>query len=133
MPTGRPRILGLQHVALPFPGTPESVVQARHYFGEVLGLDERPAPPTLPGVLWYAVGDQELHLITEPAGVAVNAKSRRHPCFQVDDVDRFRSHLAARGISTIDAEGDIPGRLRFFALDPFGNAIEFVEIRPTGQ
>lgn len=125
----RRRILGLQHVALPFPGTPESAAQARQFFGEILGLEERPAPATLPGVLWFAAGEQELHLFPEPSGVAVNSESRRHPCVQVDDVDGFRAHLVRSGISTIDSDADIPGRQRFFALDPFGNAIEFIEIR----
>jgi len=122
----------LQHVSLPFPGTPASVAQARAFYGEVLGLDERPVPPALPGtILWFAVGDQEVHLFSEPAGVAVNARSRRHPCLQVDDVARLRAHLDAAGVTTRDHDGEIPGRPRFFALDPFGNTIEFVTFEPN--
>ncbi len=126
-----PRIQRLQHVSLPFPGTAESVAAARHFYGAVLGLEARPVPPTLPGViLWFAVGEQELHLFSEPAGVAVNAQSRRHPCLQVDDVARLRAHLEAAGVTTRDHDGEIPGRPRFFALDPFGNTIEFVTFEP---
>ncbi|HXG40542.1 MAG TPA: VOC family protein [Candidatus Limnocylindrales bacterium] len=127
-----PRILRLQHVSLPFPGTPESVVEARRFYGEILGLEERPVPPTLPGVVvWFAAGDQELHLFSEPSGVEVNDRSRRHPCFQVDDVARLRAHLDATGVPTRDHDGEIPGRPRFFARDPFGNTIEFVTFEPN--
>ena len=122
-----PRIKRLQHVSLPFPGTPESVEAARGFYGRILGLAESRVPPTLPGViLWFQVGDQELHLFSEPAGVAVNPRSRRHPCLQVDDVARMRAHLAAAGVTTRDHDGEIPGRPRFFAIDPFGNTLEFV-------
>jgi catechol 2,3-dioxygenase-like lactoylglutathione lyase family enzyme len=121
-------ILRLQHVSLPFPGTPESVDAARRFYGGTLGLEDRPRPPKLPGVgLWYAAGEQELHLFIEPSGVAVNAESRRHPCFQVESVVRLRAHLEGAGVTTRDDDGEIPGRPRFFAIDPFGNTLEFVE------
>jgi catechol 2,3-dioxygenase-like lactoylglutathione lyase family enzyme len=123
----RSRVLRLQHVSLPFPGNPESLEAARRFYGEILGLDEIARPPTLPGVgIWYAVGDQELHLFAEPAGVAANPQSRRHPCFEVDDVDGLRAQLVAAGVTTRDHDGEIRGRPRFFAVDPFANTLEFV-------
>jgi catechol 2,3-dioxygenase-like lactoylglutathione lyase family enzyme len=121
-------VLRLQHVSLPFPGTPDSLEDARRFYGDLLGLEERPRPPLLPGVgLWYAVGDQELHLFAEPAGVAANPQSRRHPCFQVDDVGALRGHLESVGVTTRDDDGEIPGRRRFFAVDPFDNTLELVQ------
>ena len=127
MTADRTRVTRLQHVSLPFPGTAESIDQARRFYGEILGLNERPRPPALPAAgLWYGVGDQELHLFAEPAGVEVNPQSRRHPCFQVDAVDQLRTQLVAAGVITRDDDGEIPGRPRFFALDPFGNTLEFV-------
>jgi catechol 2,3-dioxygenase-like lactoylglutathione lyase family enzyme len=118
----------LQHVSLPYPGTPESDDVARDFYAGRLGLDERPRPPALPGVgQWYAVGDQELHLFSEPSGVAANPQSRRHPCFQVDDVVELRRQLVEAGVATQDDDGAIPGRARFFAIDPFGNRLEFVQ------
>jgi catechol 2,3-dioxygenase-like lactoylglutathione lyase family enzyme len=127
----RPRIVRLQHVALPYPGTPESAAAARHFYGDVLGLEELSVPPTLPGtVLWWAAGELEVHLFSEPSGVAVNDQSRRHPCLQVDDATTFRALLDTSGVTTVDNDGEIPGRPRFFARDPFGNQIEFVEFRP---
>lgn len=128
MTVDRPRIVRLQHVSLPFPGTPESLDAARRFYVETLGLAECPRPPLLPGVgIWYTVGDQELHLFSEPAGVAVNPESRRHPCFQVDDVAALRQRLDAAGVSTRDDDGEISGRRRFFAVDPFDNTLELVQ------
>src|SRR5947209_1561820 len=116
----------VQHVSLPVPETPESLAAARRFYGEILRLEEIPRPPALPGIgIWYAVGDQELHLFSEAAGVAVNEQSRRHPCFEVDDVDALRSEIEAAGVTTRDDDGEIPGRLRFFAIDPFDNTLEF--------
>ena len=123
----RAHVLRLQHVSLPIPGTPDSLDAARRFYGDVLGLDEVERPPALPGVgIWYAAGDQELHLFSEPAGVAANTQSQRHPCFQVNDVDTLRAHLEAAGVTTRDDDGKIPGRPRFFAIDPFDNTLEFV-------
>lgn len=128
MTDDRPRVQRLQHVSLPFPGDERSVEQARRFYTDVMGLEERPVPPALPGVvLWWAVGELELHVFSEPSGVAVNDQSHRHPCFQVDDVRRFRAHLDAAGVPTRDHNGEIPGRPRFFATDPFGNTLEFVQ------
>jgi catechol 2,3-dioxygenase-like lactoylglutathione lyase family enzyme len=121
-------VIRLQHVSLPIPGTPESLAEARRFYGDLLGLDERPRPTVFPGPgIWYSVGDQELHLFSEPNGVAANRESRRHPCFQVDDVAGLRSRLTAAGVTTRDDDGKIPGRPRFFAVDPWDNTLEFVQ------
>jgi catechol 2,3-dioxygenase-like lactoylglutathione lyase family enzyme len=123
-----PRIRRLQHVSLPVPGSDESLDAARRFYGQLLGLLETRRPPALPGTgIWYAVADQELHLFSELSGVAANPQSRRHPCFQVDDVETLRARLVSEGVETRDDDGDIPGRHRFFAVDPFGNTLEFVE------
>lgn len=127
----RPRVVRLQHVGIMYPGGPAAVEAARHFYGEILGLDELAVPPALPGkLLWYAAGDLELHLIDEPEETSLNRQSGRHPCLQVDDVVAFRSMLDTAGVPTIDNNGEIPGRPRFFVRDPFGNLIEFVEFRP---
>jgi catechol 2,3-dioxygenase-like lactoylglutathione lyase family enzyme len=126
------RLLRLQHVSLPVPGTIEALEEARRFYSEILGLDETPRPAVFPGAgIWYTVGDQELHLFSEPTGVAANSQSRRHPCFQVDDVEGYRAHLEAAGVRTRDHDGEIPGRPRFFALDPFDNTLEFVQFEAT--
>jgi catechol 2,3-dioxygenase-like lactoylglutathione lyase family enzyme len=119
----------LQHVSLPVPGDAESLALARRFYGEILGLQEIARPTVFPGAgVWFAVGDQELHLFSEPSGVAANSESRRHPCFEVEDVEALRTHLESAGAPTRDHDGEIPGRHRFFAVDPFGNTLEFVHL-----
>jgi catechol 2,3-dioxygenase-like lactoylglutathione lyase family enzyme len=129
MATDRARswINRLQHVSLPVPGDADSLATAREFYGATLGLEEIARPTVFPGAgIWYTVGDGELHLFSEPSGVAANPESKRHPCFEVEDVDGLRTHLAATGVTTRDHDGEIPGRPRFFAVDPFGNTLEFV-------
>ena len=117
----------IQHVSLPIPPDDEALREGRRFYVEILGLREVDRPPALRNRgLWFRIGDQELHLFSEPGGVAVNLESRRHPCFRVDDVAGLRRHLDDNGVPTLDDDGEIPGRLRFFAIDPFGNTLEFV-------
>ena len=131
MTSSGPRVLRLQHVSLPVPGSAELLAEARRFYSDILGLEEIPRPDVFPGAgIWYAAGDQELHLFSEPTGVTANSQSRRHPCFEVDDMDGLRAHLDASGVTTRDHDGEIPGRPRFFALDPFENTLEFVHFEP---
>lgn len=121
-------ITRLQHVSLPVPPGDEALETARTFYRDVLGLPEVERPPTLPGRgLWFAVGDQELHIFVEADAAELNPRSRRHPCFQTPDVDALRISLEEAGVTTIDDDGPIRGRPRFFADDPFGNRLEFVE------
>ena len=122
-------LLRLHHVALPFPGTAEAADDARRFYTDVLGLGELPVPEILAAdVIWFAAGDQEVHLYAEPSGVSVNRESTRHPCFRVADLSAVRERLAGLGVETIDGLPEVPGRPRFFVRDPFGNALEFLEL-----
>jgi catechol 2,3-dioxygenase-like lactoylglutathione lyase family enzyme len=125
-PTG---LLRVQHVSLPMPA--DGLSAARRFWCDILGLTEIPRPPALPGPgLWLAIGDQEIHCYAERDAPELNARSHRHPCLQAPDVAALRAHLEAAGVPTEDDDGEIPGRPRFFAADPFANTIEFVEFRP---
>ena len=119
-------LLRFQHVALPLRGGEEARAMARAFYSGTLGLRELAVPAAIAEhVLWFAVGDQELHLFAGDTGVAANGLSRRHPCFQVDDLATMKGQLRERGVEIIEADADIPGRERFFVRDPFGNALEF--------
>ena len=116
----------LQHISVPRP--PDSDVAARHFYGEVLGLEEMTPPKALSdlNVIWYRLGKEtELHLLTEaPMG---QDHSGRHFCLAVDDVVALRARLEADGVAVV---GDIPipGRPRYFCRDPFGNLIEITTV-----
>jgi catechol 2,3-dioxygenase-like lactoylglutathione lyase family enzyme len=118
----------IQHVSLPIPPGDDALERTRSFYRDILGMSEIDRPTTLPGRgLWFAVGDQELHILVEADAAALNPRSRRHPCFQVGDATALRSRLQNLGVATIDDDGPIRGRPRFFADDPFGNRLEFVE------
>lgn len=111
----------LDHVQLPIP--PGAAEDARAFYGGVLGLEPIQKPDSLRdrGGLWYRAGDAELHLgIEDPSG-----STRRHPAFEVADLDAAREHLRSAGVE-IHEETPIPGRERFSFRDPFGNRIELL-------
>lgn len=112
----------IQHVSIPRPLGSE--VQTRAFYGELLNLTEIPAPRTLSGVIWYSLGEAELHLFEQEVD---DGALRWHLCFEVDDVQALRETLDAAGFATQDSM-PIPGRPRFFCRDPFGNRLEFTQI-----
>jgi len=115
----------LQHVSIPIPRGGEAA--ARSFYGDLLGLEERPVPPHLApdGFIWYRAGgsDLELHLFigSEPP---IDA---RHFCFELPGLEELHARLEAAGAETREAT-PIVGRPRFFCRDPFGNQIEFARI-----
>ena len=126
MSDAEPQIHGLHHVALPFPGTTDAIAAARHFYGSLVALTELTVPSSVSGVLWFdAVAGTELHLYTDPEAPAV--KSPRHPCLRVSGLDALRDRLRQAGVELLEPGHEISGRTRFFAFDPFGNAVEFAE------
>jgi catechol 2,3-dioxygenase-like lactoylglutathione lyase family enzyme len=98
----------------------------RRFYAEVLGLSEQPAPSTLAGMglLWFTAGEGlEIHFFPGPQDI----ESRRHFCFDIDDLEDTRRRLEAAGLAPFD-DTPIPNRPRFFCRDPVGNLIEFTRI-----
>lgn len=115
----------LHHVSIPRP--PGSAALTRAFFGDLLGLEEIPAPASIQSVevIWFRDGaGAELHLFSEEP---LDDPSIRHFCLLVDDLSAMRRKLADAGYAPYDVE-PIPGRPRFFCRDPFGNIIEFTTI-----
>lgn len=113
----------LDHVQIAAP--PGCEAAARRYFGELLGLEELPKPSALAGRggAWFRVGVHELH-------VGVEAKfepaRKAHPAFAVDDVDALARSLEAAGVA-VRWDDELPGIRRFYAADPWGNRLEFLQ------
>ena len=116
--------LGVQHVSLPRP--PGSEQETRAFYGGVLGLEETQPPQSIRGLdlIWFRLGDQELHLFREDP---VDDPSRRHLCLEVADVDAVSTRLVEAGYP-VEETIPIPNRPRFFCRDPFGNLLEFTTI-----
>lgn len=116
----------VQHVSLARPRGDAGDEQARHFYGQILGLEEITPPASLAAshLIWFRLGDNELHLFPSDQPPAHAAQ---HLCLQTDDVEALRAHVAAAGVEIIE-DTPIPNRPRFFARDPFDNLIEFTTI-----
>jgi catechol 2,3-dioxygenase-like lactoylglutathione lyase family enzyme len=112
-------LLGLDHVQLAGPAGCEE--EARAFFGGLLGLEELDKPEALRarGGCWFALPDgRQLHIGVERE---FTAAAKAHPAFRVSAYDELRARLGGQ------EDDAIPGVRRFYAADPFGNRLEFVE------
>jgi catechol 2,3-dioxygenase-like lactoylglutathione lyase family enzyme len=112
----------LDHVQVCIPRGAEG--EAREFYGGLLGLEEIEKPEAIKknGGMWYSVADVQLHVGVEDSV----AQSKRHPAFEVENVEGVRAFLERNGVRTKD-ETAIPGMRRFSFFDPFGNRIELLE------
>ncbi len=113
----------VDHIMLCIPEGTER--EARDFYTNVLGLKELTnlGYPLPKGAIWYEIGDIQLHIRPEEN----HQLSKRHPAFEVSDLEVSRKILESHGIA-IKNESPIPGRTRFSFRDPFGNNIELIEI-----
>jgi catechol 2,3-dioxygenase-like lactoylglutathione lyase family enzyme len=123
LPGMNQRVARIDHIQIAAPGGCEAA--ARDFYGLVLGLKEIAKPPFLAarGGCWFECGSQQVHI-----GVEQNFQPARkaHPAFAVSDLDELRKVLLARSVPIVDDES-LPGTCRFYAEDPWGNRLEFVE------
>ena len=112
----------LNHIQICIPKGKEA--EARMFYTNTIGLKEIPKPEALipNGGLWYQIADIQLHIGTENE---IN-KSKRHPAFEVGNLQTAREHLEMHMIP-IKEETPIPGQKRLSFTDPFGNRIELLE------
>ena len=116
-------LLDLANVQVASPRGSKS--QARSFFAGLLGLVEIPKPVELQarGGCWFVVGSRQLHLgIEEPFRPAMKA----HPALTVDDAHALYERLTAADV-TCEWDTALPNVVRFYAADPWGNRIEFVQ------
>jgi catechol 2,3-dioxygenase-like lactoylglutathione lyase family enzyme len=116
------RIKRLDHVQICIPTGEEE--KAREFYTRVLGLEEIEKPDALKpnGGLWFKIADIQLHVGVED----VQGKSKRHPAFEVEDLEGIREHLRENSVR-MKEETPVPGLNRMSFFDPFDNRIEFME------
>jgi catechol 2,3-dioxygenase-like lactoylglutathione lyase family enzyme len=124
LPGMNQRVARIDHIQIAAPRGCEAA--ARDFYGSVLGLKEIEKPPILAarGGCWFECGSQQVHI-----GVEENFQPARkaHPAFAVSDLDELRRTLLARSVPIVEDE-NLPGTRRFYAEDPWGNRLEFVEM-----
>lgn len=123
--TARPP-LGLDHVQVAIPAGGEAA--ARGFYGGLLGLTELEKPAALArrGGCWFALGDRQLHLGVDPD---FRPARKAHVALATAALDPLRARLEAAGVVTRD-DAPIGGRRRFYADDPHGNRLEFLQHDP---
>jgi catechol 2,3-dioxygenase-like lactoylglutathione lyase family enzyme len=121
-------IVGVDHVQLAMPAGGEDA--ARRFYGEVLGLAEVPKPASLAGRggAWFESGDVRLHL-----GVEADFRPARkaHPALRVEGLTALIVRCVDAGYP-VERAVPLPGVERVHVADPFGNRIEFLEVRDAG-
>jgi catechol 2,3-dioxygenase-like lactoylglutathione lyase family enzyme len=115
----------IHHIQIAAPEGCESA--ARDFYGSILGMKEIEKPTKLRarGGCWFQCGSQQVHIGVERN---FNPARKAHPAFAVFRLDELREILTGRGTTIVD-DDDLAGVRRFYAEDPWGNRLEFVEIR----
>jgi catechol 2,3-dioxygenase-like lactoylglutathione lyase family enzyme len=116
----------LHHVQLSIPVGGEDL--CREFWGNTLGMKEIAKPPVLAarGGCWFRGGGLEVHLGVEKNFVAAK---KAHPGVLVKDLSKLAARLEASEIS-VKWDDHFPRFSRFYADDPFGNRLEFLEPLP---
>src|SRR3972149_230591 len=87
----------LQHVSIPRPPGEESARHARQFYGELVGLTEKPVPTSIVhlDLVWFKIGEEtELHVFAENSNAT---ESGRHFCLNVGDLESMRQRLVEGG------------------------------------
>ena len=118
-----PMITQLDHILLAIP--PGAEDRCRPFYVGLLGMAEVEKPDILAkrGGLWLRSGVVVLHL-----GVEAEFRPARkaHPALRVSDLDGLAKRFVDAGIAP-KWDTDVAEIRRFFAFDPVGNRLEFVE------
>ena len=100
------------------------------FYKNKLGLKEIPKPENLRknGGAWFEIGLQQFHIAPENVPLEYNAKSKRHICFLVENLEDTVKKFEEKDIEVIADKQPIEGWKRFYFRDPAGNRMECAEI-----
>lgn len=104
---------------------PGAEAAARAFYAGLLGLAEVVKPKVLAarGGCWFEAPGVVVHLGTE---ADFRPARKAHPAFLVDDLEALRRALDAADVATVPDDA-LPDVRRFYAADPFGNRLEFIQ------
>jgi hypothetical protein len=99
--------------------------KARSFYLGLLGGVEIEKPDVLKknGGFWFQFGPIKMHIGVEEIR---ETNSKRHPAFEVENIEEVRAYLEKNQVKTKD-DTPIINIKRFSFFDPFNNRIEFLE------
>ena len=110
----------LNHVAIHVRDLNES----RRFYGQILDLAEIPRPNFDFEGAWFALGNQELHLILN-SSLEAGDRGHHHFALRVDDAFEAKAWLEKKGIAGLEGPKRRPdGAMQLFFCDPDGYRIE---------
>ncbi len=117
------KIKAIDHIQLAAPKGSEE--EARHFYATILGCEEVEKPETLQknGGVWFAYGTVQIHIGIEHPFVPAK---KAHPAFEIENLNLLKEHLQINNVPIIE-DNNLPRANRFYAHDPFGNRLEFLE------
>ncbi len=122
-PTG-PEITGCHHVAI----CAHDIDEARHFYGEVLSLEELERPPEIAEHFrsaWFRLGSAELHVVENREFRPLDSPLGPHLAVAVSDFERITEEITRRGGVFRFGPGPGPDGIdRAVLQDPTGNTIE---------
>lgn len=127
----------LNHVAVNMPKG--ELQKVREFYRDKMGLKEISAPklakPDIFEFIWFEIGDFIVHFrfvlapLSEklPESMSMNDSDKAHFAIEVEDIHEVRKEMEKRGIYIFET---IPlnDRDRFMIKDPYGNAMEIIEL-----
>ncbi|MCQ1582238.1 VOC family protein [Streptomyces parvus] len=116
-------LAAVDHVQLAAP--PGSEDALRTFYADALGMTEIPKPPVpaARGGCWFAAGPVQLHLGIE---ADFRPAKKAHPGLRVTGIVEYAARLESHGVA-VTWDDNLPGHRRFYAHDPAGNRLEFLE------
>lgn len=118
-----PPFTAIDHVQLAMPKGEEEA--ARRFYRDVLGMKELAKPTELAkrGGCWFESGGVQIHLGVEQD---FRPAKKAHPALRCADYAPLTAKLRAAGVEVIPDDA-IPGTVRCYIHDVFGNRIELIE------
>jgi catechol 2,3-dioxygenase-like lactoylglutathione lyase family enzyme len=115
------RATALNHVSI----SARDLEESARFYEELFGLERLPTPTFGNPVVWFRLGDGQLHLFQRGEH---EAPRFHHIGLEVDDFEAFYLRLTELGIRDSDSLGHIrelpSGEVQMYLRDPGGNLVE---------